>query len=85
MSVQLDRRGGSSPGVRHGRVKWFNRDGGFGFVTCSDGEDVLVRSSEVPAPPTVDEPKYLEQGQQLRFTVTTDRRNPEAVNIELVE
>ena len=35
--------------VPTGRVKWFDADKGFGFVTQDDGEDVYLRASALPS------------------------------------
>lgn len=32
-----------------GKVKWYDADKGFGFLSQEDGEDVYVRSSALPA------------------------------------
>ena len=32
-----------------GRVKWYDAEKGFGFLSQEDGEDVYVRSSALPA------------------------------------
>ena len=31
-----------------GKVKWYDADKGFGFLSQEDGEDVYVRSSALP-------------------------------------
>ena len=35
--------------VPTGRVKWYDAEKGFGFLSQEDGEDVYVRSSALPA------------------------------------
>lgn len=32
-----------------GKVKWYDAEKGFGFLSQEDGEDVYVRSSALPA------------------------------------
>ena len=35
--------------VPTGRVKWYDAEKGFGFLSQEEGEDVYVRSSALPA------------------------------------
>ena len=32
----------------HGKVKWYDPEKGFGFITQDEGEDVYVRASVLP-------------------------------------
>ncbi len=33
----------------NGKVKWFNHEKGFGFITCDDGQDAFVHIKAVDA------------------------------------
>lgn len=64
-----------------GRVKWFDADKGFGFITQEGGgDDVHVRSSALPAGVTT-----LKPGQKVEFGVADGRRGPQALQVRLVE
>ncbi|GAB2735037.1 cold-shock protein [Salinifilum aidingensis] len=61
-----------------GRVKWFDADKGFGFLTQDGGEDVYVRTSALPS--GVD---TLKTGQRVSFDMAQGRRGPQALRVEL--
>ena len=46
-----------------GSVKWFNKEKGFGFITCENGEDHVVHFTGINA----DGFKVLEEGQKVSF------------------
>ena len=48
--------------VPTGRVKWYDAEKGFGFLSQEDGEDVYVRSSALPAGV-----EALKAGQRVEF------------------
>lgn len=66
--------------VPTGRVKWFDADKGFGFVTQDGGEDVYVRSSALPS--GVDS---LKTGQRVDFDMAQGRRGPQALKVQLLD
>jgi cold shock protein len=47
-----------------GRVKWFNVNGGFGFIEC-DGDKIFVHYTAVGSPG----PSFLQEGEEVEFTV----------------
>ncbi|GLZ42572.1 cold-shock protein [Actinokineospora sp. NBRC 105648] len=63
-----------------GKVKWYDSEKGFGFVTQDGGEDVYVRSSALPA--GVD---GLKAGQRIEFGVADGRRGPQALSVRLID
>lgn len=63
-----------------GRVKWYDAEKGFGFLSQEDGEDVYVRSSALPA--GVED---LKAGQRVEFGVAAGRRGPQALSLKLIE
>jgi len=69
-----------------GRVKWFNKKSGFGFVTVNggdrDGADIFVHHSNLNV--DQDQYRYLVQGEYVTFTLgSTDGGDHEfqAVNV----
>jgi cold shock protein len=66
--------------VPTGKVKWYDADKGFGFVTQDGGEDVYVRSSALPHGTTA-----LKAGQRVEFGVAEGRRGPQALSVRLVD
>ncbi|MGB3481328.1 MAG: cold-shock protein [Mycobacterium sp.] len=63
-----------------GKVKWYDTEKGFGFLSQEEGEDVYVRSSALPA--GVD---GLKAGQKVEFGVAAGRRGPQALQVKLLE
>jgi cold shock protein len=66
--------------VPTGRVKWYDSEKGFGFVTQDGGEDVYVRSSALP--PGI---PGLKAGQRIEFGVADGRRGPQALSVRLLD
>ena len=66
--------------VPTGRVKWYDTDKGFGFLSQEEGEDVYVRSSALPAGV-----EGLKAGQRVEFGVAAGRRGPQALSLKLID
>jgi CspA family cold shock protein len=66
--------------VPTGRVKWYDAEKGFGFLSQEDGEDVYVRSSALPAGV-----EGLKAGQRVEFGVASGRRGPQALSLKLID
>jgi cold shock protein len=66
--------------VPTGKVKWYDSEKGFGFVTQDGGEDVYVRSSALPAGVP-----GLKAGQRIEFGVADGRRGPQALSVRLID
>ncbi len=60
-----------------GKVKWFNSEKGFGFITTEEGNDVFAHFSQIQK----DAFKTLEEGQEVEFDVVESEKGPQAENI----
>ena len=67
--------------MARGKVKWFNDQKGYGFVTPDDGsKDVFVHYSAVQG----DGFKSLREGEAVEFEVTQGPKGPQASNVTKV-
>ncbi|MDD3049314.1 MAG: cold shock domain-containing protein [Bacilli bacterium] len=60
-----------------GKVKFFNAEKGYGFITAEDGKDIFVHYSAIQ----IDGFKTLEEGQAVNFDVVDGDRGPQAANV----
>ena len=60
-----------------GKVKWFNAEKGYGFITGDDGKDVFVHFSAIQG----DGYKTLDEGQPVQFELTQGQKGPAAANV----
>lgn len=63
-----------------GKVKWFNAQKGYGFITNLEGKEIFAHYSRIVA----DGFKTLEEGQEVKFDVIDTEKGEQAVNIEAV-
>ena len=63
--------------MNKGKVKWFNSEKGFGFITVEGGNDVFAHFSAIQGEGF----KTLEEGQQVSFEIVEGDRGPQAANI----
>lgn len=63
--------------MKTGKVKWFNAEKGYGFISTDDGEDVFVHFSAIQGEGF----KALEEGQKVEFEVVQGERGAQAANV----
>lgn len=63
-----------------GKVKWFNAEKGYGFITTDEGKDVFVHYSSIQA----DGFRSLEEGQMVTFEIVEGDRGQQAANVTVV-
>ncbi|HET8605329.1 MAG TPA: cold-shock protein [Marmoricola sp.] len=63
-----------------GKVKWFDAEKGFGFLSREDGEDVYVRASALPEGVT-----SLKAGTRVEFGVLSGRRGDQAHQVRVLD
>ena len=60
-----------------GKVKWFNAEKGYGFITSDEGKDIFVHYSAIQA----DGFRSLEEGQKVSFEIVESDRGQQAANV----
>jgi CspA family cold shock protein len=60
-----------------GKVKWFNAEKGYGFISTEDGKDVFVHYSAIVS----DGYKTLDEGQAVEFEINDGPKGPQATNV----
>ena len=63
-----------------GKVKWFDADKGFGFLSQSDGPDVYVHADALPDGVTT-----LKAGTRVEFGIAQGRRGDQALQVRVVD
>ena len=63
--------------MARGKVKWFNNQKGYGFITTEAGSDVFLHHSAIQG----DGFKTIDEGQEVEFEVTQGDKGEQAVNV----
>jgi CspA family cold shock protein len=66
--------------VPSGKVKWYDEDKGFGFLSNDEGGDVYVHASVLPTGVT-----KLRKGQRVEFGVVEGRRGEQALSLRVLD
>jgi cold shock protein len=67
--------------VPTGKVKWFDAEKGFGFLSQDDGPDVYVHADALPAGTA----KTLKAGTRVEFGIAQGRRGDQALQVQILE
>lgn len=63
-----------------GKVKWYDAEKGFGFLTSDDGEDVFLHGKSLPAGVTT-----LKGGTRVEFGVVDGKKGKTALSLKVIE
>ena len=63
-----------------GKVKWFDAEKGFGFLSQEDGPDVYVHSDALPEGVTT-----LKNGARVEFGIAQGRRGDQALQVRVLD
>lgn len=61
-----------------GKVKWYNKEKGYGFIQGDDGQEYFMHHTQLPRD------AKLQPGDKMSFDVTETDRGLQAQNIELL-
>lgn len=63
--------------MQKGKVKWFNKEKGFGFISVEGGDDVFVHFSAIEGTGF----KNLEEGEAVEFKIVDGQKGKQAANV----
>ncbi len=63
-----------------GKVKWYDVEKGFGFISKDEGGDVFVRASALPAGVA-----SLKPGSRVEFGIAQGRKGDQALQVRLLD
>jgi CspA family cold shock protein len=66
--------------VPTGKVKWYDTEKGFGFLSKDEGGDVFVHSSALPSGVSA-----LKPGQRVDFGVAEGKRGEQALSVRVLD
>jgi cold shock protein len=66
--------------VPTGKVKWFDAEKGFGFLSRDDGPDVYVRTDALP-----EGTPNLKAGTRVEFGIAQGRRGDQALQVRVLD
>ena len=63
-----------------GKVRFYDEDKGFGFLSSDEGDDVFVPRSALPAGQTT-----LQRGSRVEFDIVAGKRGDQALHVRLLD
>ena len=66
--------------MQQGKVKWFNEQKGFGFISRDDGDDLFVHYSEIQSEGF----KTLAENQEVSFEIKEGPKGLQATNVKVL-
>ena len=66
--------------MKTGKVKWFNAEKGYGFITDETGKDIFVHFSAINSEGF----EAIEEGQTVSYEVVEKERGPQASNVTVI-
>jgi CspA family cold shock protein len=66
--------------MAEGRVKWFNKGMGYGFIETGEGHDVFVHYSSIASEGF----KSLREGERVSFTEEDGAKGPHAIQVKRI-
>ena len=63
-----------------GKVKWYDAEKGFGFLSKDEGGDVYVRAEALPSGTAL-----LKPGQRVEFGIVQGRKGDQALQVRVLE
>ena len=63
-----------------GKVKWFNDQRGYGFVTNDNGQDAFIHFSNIKG----EDFKTLKEGDEVQYQLEQNDKGPNAIELEVI-
>ncbi|ABY22244.1 cold shock protein [Renibacterium salmoninarum ATCC 33209] len=63
-----------------GKVKWFDNDKGFGFLTSDEGQEVFLHANALPAGV-----KEIKVGTRMEFGVADGKKGAQALSVRILD
>ncbi|KHK98614.1 cold-shock protein [Microbacterium mangrovi] len=62
-----------------GKVRFYDEEKGFGFISSDDGQDVFLHATSLPQGSTV------KQGSRVEFGIADGKRGPQALSVRVLQ